>query len=352
MSVTIQPFIPWMDVPSIRRSFTTSSPKPSYRSDYDGSKLVALEGLIGIGKSTLCKRLVESFPENIEVYREESNEKMLQLFYKDPIKYGFCLQWGMLKSRIYQMRLAQHDKRFGRWPFREMYFWDRSMIGDYIFALWNHFQGGISKEEMETYECEFGGSIKDIEQLPFLKDIDLFVLLNDEPSQCKHRIENVRGNQSEQGIPLAYYDGLDDIHFHIFMLLLKKKITKVYIQSWTDYPNVSITKTLYHEIIEDKTVLPTVTVNNTIKLSQEALIYDSEESIMNTYRQLGSTSLQFSSIKDVHIPFNMMTISPQDKNVDPQLCEEYGVTFYRNEYKRVVLWHLSQKHNVHLYEWK
>src|SRR5690606_26856185 len=124
-----------------------------------------------------------------------------------PIKYGFALQWGMLKSRIYQLKLAQHDTKHGRWPYREMYFWDRSMIGDYIFALWNHLLGGISVEEMDVYESEFGGSIKNIKALPFLSDIDLFVLMNDEPENCKYRIETQRKNESEQGIPISYYEG-------------------------------------------------------------------------------------------------------------------------------------------------
>lgn len=51
-------------------------------------------------------------------------------------KYGFALQWGMLKSRIYQLRLAQHDVKYGRIPPIKYFYWDRSMIGDYIFALW------------------------------------------------------------------------------------------------------------------------------------------------------------------------------------------------------------------------
>lgn len=84
------------------------------------------------------------------------------------------------------------------------YFWDRSMIGDYIFALWNHLTGGITAQEFEVYESEFGGGIDRIDQLPFLQDISFFVFLNDEPERCKYRVEHQRGNQSEQGIPLRF----------------------------------------------------------------------------------------------------------------------------------------------------
>lgn len=117
-----------------------------YASAEDPGAVIALEGLIGIGKSTLCNKLTQLYPDEVDVYREETNEKFLQLFYSDPKRYGFALQWGMLKSRIYQLRLAQHDTRHGRWPHRELLFWDRSMIGDYTFALWNHLLGGISKQ--------------------------------------------------------------------------------------------------------------------------------------------------------------------------------------------------------------
>ena len=117
-----------------------------YASNEDPGAVIALEGLIGIGKSTLCNKLTRIYPDEVEVYSEETNEKFLQLFYSDTKRYGFALQWGMLKSRIYQLRLAQHDTRHGRWPHRELLFWDRSMIGDYTFALWNHLLGGISRQ--------------------------------------------------------------------------------------------------------------------------------------------------------------------------------------------------------------
>jgi deoxyadenosine/deoxycytidine kinase len=89
---------------------------------------------------------------DVEVYNEQTNEKFLELFYSDPKRYGFALQWGMLKSRIYQLRLAQHDARHGRVPPKSYFYWDRSMIGDYIFALLNHLTGSISKQEMLVYE--------------------------------------------------------------------------------------------------------------------------------------------------------------------------------------------------------
>ena len=58
----------------------------------------------------------------------------------------------MLKTRKFQQSLAQLDVQYGRNPPKEVCLWDRSMTGDYVFALWNHLTGGISQKEMAVYE--------------------------------------------------------------------------------------------------------------------------------------------------------------------------------------------------------
>jgi hypothetical protein len=39
--------------------------------------------------------------------------------------------------------------------------------------------GNITKEELQVYESEFGGSIRQVEQMSFLKDIHLLVFMDD-----------------------------------------------------------------------------------------------------------------------------------------------------------------------------
>lgn len=43
----------------------------------------------------------------------------------------------------------------------------------------NHLLGNITKEELQVYESEFGGSIRQVEQMSFLKDIHLLVFMDD-----------------------------------------------------------------------------------------------------------------------------------------------------------------------------
>lgn len=332
-----------------------------YASSEDPGAVVALEGLIGIGKSTLCNKLLQLYPDEVDVYREETNEKFLQLFYSDPKRYGFALQWGMLKSRIYQLRLAQHDTKHGRWPHRELLFWDRSMIGDYTFALWNHLLGGISKNEMEAYESEFGGSVRQMDKIAFLKDIQLFVLMNDEPSRCKTRVEVNRKNASEQGIPLPYYEGLDDIHFHVFVELLRSKCAKVLIQPWGEYDDAELCKSIYEDAIYGRSALPSIVdepagLNLSMLTSSDpsVLIYKNDEEVNTQYKLLSSAhSVAIDALrayKDVYIPRDILRVDLASKEVVKEHWEPYNIKFYENAYKRVVLFHLGHNQNIHFYD--
>jgi deoxyadenosine/deoxycytidine kinase len=355
---------------TITRSLSTSSTQPKkamhdashikYASSDDPGAVIALEGLIGIGKSTLCNKLLQLYPEEVDVYREETNEKFLQLFYSDPKRYGFALQWGMLKSRIYQLRLAQHDTRHGRWPHRDLLFWDRSMIGDYTFALWNHLLGGISREEMEAYESEFGGSVRQLDRIAFLKDVQLFVLMNDEPARCKTRVEVNRKNASEQGIPLSYYEGLDDVHFHMFIELLRSRVAKVIVQPWGEYDDAESCRALYEDAISGRTILPTVIDEpsglrvSSLRSSESVLVYKNDKEIVKQYQLISSAHTvaidELKGFRDIYVPRDVLLIDPTTKGVSAQHLEQYNIKFYDNAFKRIVLFHLGHNQNIHFYD--
>jgi hypothetical protein len=59
---------------------------------------------------------------------------------------------------------------------------------------------------------EFGGSMREPELVRFLSDVSCYILLDDEPAQCKERVELSRGNESESGIPLSYYEVWACVH--------------------------------------------------------------------------------------------------------------------------------------------
>jgi len=316
--------------------------------------VIALEGNIGVGKSTLSAKFKTIFPKKCAIYKEKGNEKFLQLFYKDPKTYGFAYQWGMLKTRQFQLRLAQHDTKYGRIPPRQFYFWDRSMIGDYIFALLNHMLGSISENELAVYEDEFGGSIKSLSSISFFSAVNCYVLLNDEPENCKYRVEHLRANQSESSIPLSYYENLDDLHYSLFVdHLLPLKIVKILFLTWGQYNDPKYVWDLLLDIINKKIELPYVKKIPSLPEKEKEdplnLIYTTTEQIEEFYTEMKSEDSEKvknqKTFKTVYIPIPIMNILPDQIKVNP-----YNIIFYRNEYKRVVLWHLSQFQNVCFYQ--
>jgi len=50
------------------------------------------------------------------------------------------------------------------------------------------------------------------------------------------------------GIPLAYYEGLDDMHFHIMVNMLMKKISKVLVLTWGQYDNPTEMQMLFADV--------------------------------------------------------------------------------------------------------
>lgn len=332
---------------------------------YHIGKIIAIEGLIGVGKSTLSSKLYHMFPESYKIYEEKTNEKFLQLFYSNPEKYAFSLQWGMLKMRLYQLKLSQHnsshicisnhtysDELYNKHKNkRDFYLWDRSMIGDYVFALLNHLMGRLTIEEMEVYEEEFGSSIINIKNVPFLKNIDLFLFLNDEPSNCKYRVENIRLNKSESSIPLSYYESLDDIYFFLIRKLYETN-SNIIVKTWKDYDDIKEINNLFLSLKENKITRPLYKISNLSDLNEKTdKIYNNKEEIIEDYNKIKKNdATDLLKYKNVYIPYNIMIINPLKKNMIITLCKKYGVIFYENEYKRLVLWYLSKSINIHLYD--
>jgi len=314
--------------------------------------VIALEGNIGVGKSTLSAKFKTIFPTKCSIYKEKGNEKFLELFYSDPKTYGFAFQWGMLKTRQYQLSLAQHDTKYGRLPPRQFFFWDRSMIGDYIFALLNHMLGSISQKEMAVYEDEFGGSLSSMESISFFSAVDCYVLLNDEPENCKYRVENIRCNNSETSIPLSYYENIDDLHYSLFVdHLLPLKLVKVLFMTFGQYNDAKSVWELLTQILQHKKALPYVKKLSSLPEREDptALIYSTAEQIEDFYKELKKSPDSdrikgFMGFKTVYVPQGIMVRSLEQIKYNP-----YNVVFYRNEFKRVVLWHLSHFQNVCFY---
>lgn len=277
--------------------------------------VVAIEGLIGAGKSTLVDKIKRNDP-TVQILKEDINPSLLSLFYTDPAKYGFAMQWAALQQRIYQSKLLAYQKREVDENGKDKcpaILWDRSMLGDYAFALWNHLTGNLDEAEMAAYESMFGASVtssnivpvKDIRSSqqaplitssPFVAHVDKYIWLIDDPMECKRRVELRQSNPAEQGIPDQYYRGLEDVHIFLFLKLLADPEVrgKVKVVRWDQYSQIDKLSELIEEhkcsadyqLILKKAALPTGVV------TQRAHTYDfytlSDPSKLSLYEYLSN----------------------------------------------------------------
>jgi deoxyadenosine/deoxycytidine kinase len=309
--------------------------------------VVAFEGNIAAGKSTAGLDLKKQYQQYVEYAEEDINSTFLNMFYKNPSKEGFAFQVRMLFVRREQLARAKMHNAYPN-P-KQLYFWDRSMLGDHMFALWNHFTGSISAEQMRSYEADAHGSLTCMREMQYLKEIKLFVLLNSEPEDCKRRAESVRGRKEESGIPLPYYQGIDDMHFYTFIQLIEQKLSKVLILNWGEYNSSKQVLSRMETALQQDAAQPRVErLPNTPPASAlgrpGVQLYKSEQDVLSAYDALD----HLEAAKTVYIPSNIMVVDPASKGII--LSSEFNITFYHNAYKRVVLRHLSQNSRVVFYK--
>lgn len=106
--------------------------------------LVLVEGNIASGKTTLCRLLPGRLIE------EHVAPSLLRLFYAKPERYAFALQLAQCLSRrhVFATALAGADQCII----------DRSIVGDFAFAAWNHACGNLTDDEWAAYLEYAGGT--------------------------------------------------------------------------------------------------------------------------------------------------------------------------------------------------
>jgi deoxyadenosine/deoxycytidine kinase len=106
----------------------------------ESPKFIAIEGAIGVGKTTLCRRIAERL--NGEVLLEKAEENpFLDLFYANPSQYAFQTQLFFLMQRAQQVsELRQSDM------FQSVRIADFLMDKDSLFAKVN-----LSNDEFQLY---------------------------------------------------------------------------------------------------------------------------------------------------------------------------------------------------------
>jgi deoxyguanosine kinase len=161
-------------------------------------RLLTIEGVIGVGKTSLARRLARDFGAEL-VLEEVERNPFLSDFYTDMRAYAFQTQIFFLLSRHRQMRdLAQTD------------LFVESVVTDYLFAKDQIFaQVTLDENELALYQRLLVHLERDIPQP------DLVVYLQADSRILLERIRQ-RGRRYERNISLAYLQELTEMYNRFF----------------------------------------------------------------------------------------------------------------------------------------
>jgi deoxyguanosine kinase len=179
-------------------SEVTSAPSTPPQTSPGRSRYVAVEGVIGVGKTTLARRLAKSLEAAVLLEVVEENP-FLSRFYDDPEAYAFQTQLFFLLSRYrQQLELSQRD------------LFAESVVSDYIFAKDQIFATiNLSEEELGLYR-----TIVPLLEARLAKP-ELVVYLQATVDVLLERIKR-RGRPFEREISREYLETLSEAYNHFF----------------------------------------------------------------------------------------------------------------------------------------
>jgi deoxyadenosine/deoxycytidine kinase len=162
------------------------------------SRYIAIEGPIGVGKTSLARRLADHLDGELVLEEAESNP-FLDRFYQDPRGAALPAQLFFLFQRVRQMEdLAQADM------FSDVQVADFLMAKDRLFA-----QITLDRDELMLYE-QIHSKVDCRPPVP-----DLVVYLQAPVDTLLYRIAQ-RGVRYEQQIKRRYLERLTDVYAQFF----------------------------------------------------------------------------------------------------------------------------------------
>lgn len=156
-----------------------------------------LEGGIAAGKTTLVQTLAERYGLTA-FYEPVAENPYLARFYEDPKRWALEMQLWFFERRLETYKSAVEAAKTCKGVLL-----DRSVFGDYAFALNSYNDGSISEEGFKRYTTRYEEGLVG---LPLPAAI---IYLDVQPEVCLDRILNIRKRECEAGIPLSYLQGLD-----------------------------------------------------------------------------------------------------------------------------------------------
>lgn len=159
---------------------------------------IAIEGVIGAGKTSLAKLLAGRHNARLVLEQFEENP-FLPKFYEDKERYGFQTQLAFLASRFKQQQKMTNRELF-----------DDFVISDYIFEKDRIFARlNLDDDELSLYDNIYG-IMTGISAKP-----DLVIYLQNSVERLMHNVKK-RGRDYEKHITEDYLKDLSDSYNQFF----------------------------------------------------------------------------------------------------------------------------------------
>jgi deoxyguanosine kinase len=161
-------------------------------------RILAIEGPIGVGKTTLARRLAEHYGSEL-MLEDPADNPFLEKFYADPKRFGLPTQLHFLFQRVRQLQRFQQNDLF-----MPIYISDYMLEKDRLFA-----ELTLDKSEFEMYCLVYE---RVVETVP---DPDLVIYLQARIPSLLNRIA-LRGIGYERDIEGDYLERLAGAYARFF----------------------------------------------------------------------------------------------------------------------------------------
>lgn len=161
-------------------------------------RYIAIEGVIGAGKTSLAQKLCDKLGANLILEQFEENP-FLEKFYNDRKRFAFQTQMFFLINRYKQQQQLNQQELFSKY-----------IVSDYIFEKDRIFAYlNLSGEEIKLYESIFPLLERDIPKP------DLVIFLQSSIDRLTSNVK-MRARQFERNLTRVYLDELSEAYNNFF----------------------------------------------------------------------------------------------------------------------------------------